>query len=138
MCYFLPVTIVRADRPPSSHADAAAGRPAASQDLEPASELFKALGSPVRLALLTELDQSGPLCVHELVSRLGSPQPLVSHHLRILRETDVVRSVRRGKEVEYAIADAHVAHIVADAIRHAAERTAAMPAPRSHPPGGGR
>jgi DNA-binding transcriptional ArsR family regulator len=91
-------------------------------ELHAAAALFKALGSPLRLAVLTALDESGPLCVHELVARLGAPQPLVSQHLRILRGSDLVRGVRQGKEIEYDIADAHVAHIVADAVRHAAEQ----------------
>jgi DNA-binding transcriptional ArsR family regulator len=99
-------------------------------DLSAAGALFKALGSPLRLAVVTALDESGPLCVHELVARVGAPQPLVSQHLRILRANDLVRSVRRGKEIEYDIADVHVAHIVADAVRHAAERRR----PRSIPP----
>lgn len=90
-------------------------------DLEPVSALFKALGSPLRLAVVTALDEAGPLCVHELVSRLGVPQPLVSQHLRVLREADLVRGVRRGKEIAYEIADVHVAHVVRDAVRHARE-----------------
>ena len=96
-------------------------------ELSAAGALFKALGSPLRLAVVTALDESGPLCVHEIVARVGAPQPLVSQHLRILRANDLVRSVRRGKEIEYDIADVHVAHIVADAVRHAAERLGPRP-----------
>ena len=73
---------------------------------------------------ITTLDEQGPLCVHELVDRLGASQPLVSQHLRVLRGADVVRGVRRGKEIAYEIADAHVAHIVADALRHTGETPA--------------
>ena len=90
--------------------------------LDRTSALFKALGSPVRLAVVTTLDEHGPLCVHELVDRLGASQPLVSQHLRVLRDADVVRGVRRGKEIAYEIADLHVAHIVADALRHTGEQ----------------
>jgi DNA-binding transcriptional ArsR family regulator len=90
-------------------------------DLLAASALFKALGSPLRLDLVTTLDERGPLCVHELVSRLGVSQPLVSQHLRVLREADVVRGLRRGKEIAYEIADGHVAHVVRDAVGHAGE-----------------
>ena len=94
-------------------------------ELEPVSTLFKALGSPLRLAMVTALDAAGPLCVHEIVDRLAVPQPLVSQHLRVLREADVVRGVRRGKEIAYEIADAHVAHVVRDAVRHTGETVAA-------------
>jgi DNA-binding transcriptional ArsR family regulator len=93
-------------------------------ELDRTSALFKALGSPLRLAVVTTLDEQGPLCVHELVDRLGASQPLVSQHLRVLRGADVVRGVRRGKEIAYEIADAHVAHIVADALRHTGETPA--------------
>jgi ArsR family transcriptional regulator, zinc-responsive transcriptional repressor len=101
-----------------------------SAALEPAAGLFKALGSPLRLAVVTALDEAGPLCVHELVSRLDVPQPLVSQHLRILREADVVRGVRRGKEIAYEIADDHVAHVVRDAVRHTGEDRSRTPSKR--------
>jgi DNA-binding transcriptional ArsR family regulator len=88
---------------------------------EAASALFRALGSPVRVRVVTALDEHGRLCVHELVELLDLPQPLVSQHLRVLRGADVVRGTRRGKEIAYEIADQHVAHIVRDAVRHTSE-----------------
>lgn len=84
------------------------------------SELFRALASPVRIALVTEL-ASGERCVHELVEQLHLPQPLISQHLRILRGADLVEGVRRGREVAYQLTDEHVAHIVLDAVKHAQE-----------------
>ena len=88
--------------------------------LERAVELLKALAAPVRLALVAEL-AGGPLCVHELVQRVGVSQPLTSQHLRVLRGAGLVTSGRRGREVEYALADDHVAHVVRDLLRHADE-----------------
>lgn len=85
-----------------------------------AGELFRALASPVRIALVTEL-ADGERCVHELVDRLELPQPLISQHLRVLRGADLVEGVRRGREVAYQLTDEHVAHIVLDAVRHAQE-----------------
>jgi ArsR family transcriptional regulator, zinc-responsive transcriptional repressor len=85
-----------------------------------AGELFRALSSPVRIALVTELT-AGDRCVHELVESLGFPQPLVSQHLRVLRGADLVEGVRRGREVAYRLTDEHVAHIVSDAVHHAQE-----------------
>lgn len=84
------------------------------------SELFRALASPIRIALVAEL-ADGEQCVHELVERLHLPQPLISQHLRVLRGADLVEGVRRGREVAYQLADEHVAHIVLDAVRHAQE-----------------
>jgi DNA-binding transcriptional ArsR family regulator len=85
-----------------------------------AGELFRALSSPVRVALVTKLTE-GDRCVHELVESLGYPQPLVSQHLRVLRGADLVEGVRRGREVAYRLTDEHVAHIVRDAMHHAEE-----------------
>lgn len=88
--------------------------------LEPAVELLKALAAPVRLAVVAEL-ADGPRCVHELVTSLDVSQPLVSQHLRVLRAAGVVVGGRRGREVEYALVDDHVAHVVLDVLRHADE-----------------
>jgi DNA-binding transcriptional ArsR family regulator len=88
--------------------------------LEPAVELLKALAAPVRLAVVEELSRR-PRCVHELVDTLGVSQPLVSQHLRVLRGAGLVTSGRRGREVEYSLADEHVSHVVLDLLRHADE-----------------
>jgi ArsR family transcriptional regulator, zinc-responsive transcriptional repressor len=90
-----------------------------------AVELLKALASPVRLATVVELCR-GPLCGHELLAALECSgrkvsQPLLSQHLKVLRETGLVTTTRRGSEITYQLADAHVGHIVNDTIRHAQE-----------------
>lgn len=92
-----------------------------------ASELLRALCAPIRAQLVSLLDEHGPLCVHELVQSLEVTQPLVSQHLRILRSAGVVISERRGREVQYRLADDHIAHIVADAITHSQEQTRPEP-----------
>jgi ArsR family transcriptional regulator, zinc-responsive transcriptional repressor len=88
--------------------------------LEAASELLRALASPVRLGIVREL-AAGGRAVHELVTALGVSQPLVSQHLRLLRGARIVTSQRHAREIEYSLADEHIAHIVLDAIRHSAE-----------------
>jgi len=89
-------------------------------DLGPAADLLRALGNPIRLAIVDALGVE-PCCVHELVELLDASQPLVSQHLRVLRGARLVSTERRGKEVVYALADDHVSHIALDAIRHAQE-----------------
>jgi DNA-binding transcriptional ArsR family regulator len=88
-------------------------------DVQAASELLTALASPVRLSIVALLDEHGSRCVHQLVDALGVPQPLVSQHLRVLRSAGLVAGARRHREVDYRLVDAHVAHIVRDAIDHA-------------------
>ena len=85
-----------------------------------ATELLKALANPLRLAIVVELQQ-GPRCVHELVETLQASQPLVSQHLRVLRQARLVAAERQGREIVYSLSDEHVAHIVGDAINHAEE-----------------
>ncbi|NJP43494.1 ArsR/SmtB family transcription factor [Actinacidiphila epipremni] len=85
-----------------------------------ASELLKALASPLRLGIVSELAGGGRR-VHELVAALGAPQPLVSQHLRVLRAAHIVTARREAREIEYTLTDTHIAHIVLDAIRHAQE-----------------
>ena len=75
----------------------------------------------------TARDYPAGVCVHELVEKLGAPQPLVSQHLRVLRGAGVVRGARRGREIAYSLVDEHVAHIVADAVTHARESRPTAP-----------
>jgi ArsR family transcriptional regulator, zinc-responsive transcriptional repressor len=88
--------------------------------LHDAGELLRALAAPVRIAIVLQLQRS-QRCVHELVDALAVPQPLVSQHLRILKQAGVVASERSGREVLYRLVDHHLAHIVVDAVAHAGE-----------------
>jgi len=63
---------------------------------------YRALSDPARLAILRALS-SGSRCVCELGPRLGLAQNLLSYHLRILREADLVRGRRTGRRIEYEV-----------------------------------
>jgi ArsR family transcriptional regulator, zinc-responsive transcriptional repressor len=93
-----------------------------SRTLSAAGDLLRALAAPVRIAIVLEL-RDGPQCVHDLVDALLLPQPLISQHLRVLKEAGVVHGERRGREVVYSLVDDHLAHIVLDAVAHAGEDT---------------
>ena len=88
--------------------------------LTAAGDLLRALAAPVRIAIVLQL-QEGERCVHELVDALAVAQPLISQHLRVLKEAGVVHGERRGREVVYSLVDDHLAHIVLDAVAHAEE-----------------
>ncbi|GIG40571.1 ArsR/SmtB family transcription factor [Cellulomonas phragmiteti] len=88
--------------------------------LAAAAEVFKVLGHESRLWLLT-LIHDEPRTVGALAEATGMSQPLVSQHLRSLREGRLAVAVRNGREVTYRVADEHVAHVVADAIAHTRE-----------------
>ena len=87
---------------------------------EAASDLLRALASPMRIAIVLAL-QEDARCVHELVGSLGVSQPLVSQHLRVLKDAGVVSGERNGREIMYSLIDDHLAHIVTDALTHATE-----------------
>jgi DNA-binding transcriptional ArsR family regulator len=93
-----------------------------SRTLAAAGDLLRALAAPVRIAIVLQL-RDAPCCVHDLVDLLELPQPLVSQHLRVLKEAGVVQGERRGREVVYSLVDDHLAHIVVDAVAHAEEGT---------------
>lgn len=110
------------DRAEHHGADDTAGpvAPVEVDGLRPAAELLRALANPHRVAIVLALAERD-LCVHELVDALDASQPLVSQHLRVLREVHLVEGRRRGREIAYGLTDRHVAHIVGDAVVHAAE-----------------
>ncbi|MFT3876596.1 MAG: metalloregulator ArsR/SmtB family transcription factor [Propioniciclava sp.] len=92
----------------------------AEPGLAEAAQLFKVLGSESRLGLLRIIERE-PRTVSALVEATGLSQPLVSQHLRTLRQAGLVSSQRRGKEVIYELADGHVTHVIADALAHVLE-----------------
>jgi len=94
--------------------------------LERASRLFRAIGEPSRLRLLSRLAQ-GEMCVTELAACEQESLPTISQRLRILRAENLIIRRRRGKHINYALADQHVMDLVFNALAHATERPAAIP-----------
>lgn len=90
------------------------------QGLEHATELFRALANPVRIAIVLALSD-GPRAVGDLVDDLAVAQPRISEHLATLRAANLVIGEREGRHVRYRLVDHHVAHVVEDAVLHANE-----------------
>lgn len=67
--------------------------------------MFKALGDPVRLRLLSIIAASSAteVCVCDLTDEFDVSQPTISHHLKVLREVGLVSSERRGTWVYYRL-----------------------------------
>ena len=63
----------------------------------------RALSDPTRLTIAVALAEGEELCVCDLAWVTERPENLVSHHLRVLRETGVVDSRRDGKMVMYSM-----------------------------------
>jgi len=94
--------------------------------LERASRLFRAIGEPARLRLLSRLSQ-GEMCVTEIAALEKESVSTISQRLRVLRSEDLIVRRRRGKHIDYALADQHVMDLVFNALAHASERPAAIP-----------
>jgi ArsR family transcriptional regulator len=82
------------------------GLASAHLDTDQAAELaavFKALGDPVRLRLLSMIAsvQGGEVCVCELTPAFDLSQPTISHHLKVLRQAGLIDCERRGTWVYY-------------------------------------
>ncbi|HKW45149.1 MAG TPA: metalloregulator ArsR/SmtB family transcription factor [Candidatus Eremiobacteraceae bacterium] len=74
-------------------------------DFDDHAQLFKALGDQHRLVILATLARArDEVCVCDFTAGLSLAQPTVSHHLRWLRDADLVRSERRGTWVYYRLA----------------------------------
>ncbi len=87
---------------------------------EALADMFHLLGDANRLRILF-LCLERPLAVSDMAHRLGLSLSLVSHNLRLLRAARLVRAERRGKQVFYRAADAHVHRVVTDMVEHMAE-----------------
>jgi len=65
--------------------------------------MFKALGDPVRLRLMSLIASTDEICVCDLTDAFDVSGPTISHHLRNLREAGLVDCERRGTWVYYWI-----------------------------------
>ncbi len=74
------------------------------------ARVFAALAEPSRLRIIEQL-RRGPLCVSELVERLGARQANVSKQLGVLHEARLVARERSGSQVRYRIADPIVSEL---------------------------
>lgn len=85
-----------------------------------AAELFKVFGDSTRTKILSALfvHELSVCCISEIV---GMSPSAVSHQLRILRQTKIVKSRRQGKEIYYSLDDAHIEKIYRMALDHLTE-----------------
>ena len=84
------------------------------------SEVLKLMEEPNRLRILIAcLDK--PICVSDIVIQLNLSQSLVSHHLRLLRATRLLKAERQGRQMFYSIEDAHIRCVLIDMMGHVAQ-----------------
>jgi DNA-binding transcriptional ArsR family regulator len=90
-------------------------------------ELLQTLGDQNRLLILSILGK-GKLAVSEIVEKAGLSQPLVSHHLRVLKERSIVATERNGPFVLYRLTEIRLL----DILGLLSELTALFTRPESH------
>ncbi len=84
------------------------------------SETFRLFGNPTRLKIMTVLSEED-LCVCDICEILDMSQSAVSHQLRTLREKNLVKYTKEGKQARYSLADRHVLELLNIGIEHVTE-----------------
>ncbi len=84
------------------------------------SEFYKIFGDQTRLRILDVLVNK-PLCVNEMSEILDISQSAISHQLKNLRSSNLVKTEKVGKNVYYSIADDHIKVILKYGLEHISE-----------------
>lgn len=84
------------------------------------AETFQALGDFSRVQILWVLTK-GELMVGDIAELLSLSQPVVSHHLRMLRNLKLVRVRRQGRSAFYSLDDIHIERLLNEGIKHVEE-----------------
>ena len=84
------------------------------------SDMFKIFGDQTRVKILMALE-SGELCVCDIAAVMNMSQSAISHQLRVLKQSNIVKTRRQGKVVYYSISVDHVKEIFDIAIVHVQE-----------------
>ena len=84
------------------------------------ADLFKIFGDTTRIKILYALFES-EMCVCAIAELLNMTQSAISHQLRILKQSQLVKSRRDGKSVFYSLADDHVYRIINQGFEHIKE-----------------
>ena len=91
------------------------GEPISAATAAGLAHVFKALGDPVRIRLVSLIGahQGGEVCVCDLTTAFDLTQPTISHHLKVLRSAGIIDSERRGTWVYYRLVPAALDRVAA-------------------------
>lgn len=62
-----------------------------------------AAAEPTRLSILFLLGNRGRMCVGDIAARFKASRPAISHHLKVLKTSDLVEAEREGQEIYYSV-----------------------------------
>ena len=111
------VLVCECDETHSESINSAAARMPSEETLYDLADFFKILGDSTRCNILFAID-AGPMCVCDIAELLGMTKSAVSHQLKILRQSELVKYRKSGKNVYYTLADDHVRDIIEKALEH--------------------
>ena len=84
------------------------------------ADFFKVMGDSTRVRIMWALEES-EMCVCDLAVLLNMTKSAISHQLRSLRQSNLVKFRREGKNVFYSLDDSHVHEILEKALEHVGE-----------------
>jgi DNA-binding transcriptional ArsR family regulator len=84
------------------------------------ADLFKVFSDSTRVRILCALQHSD-MCVCDIAALLGMTKSAISHQLRALRQTRLVKYRKEGKVVYYSLDDEHVGNVFAQGLLHVCE-----------------
>lgn len=84
------------------------------------ADIFKALSDPTRLKIINAL-RIQELCVCDIQEAVGLSTSAVSHQLRTLRNLDLVKYRKEGRQAIYSLADEHVLALFSQGLEHVLE-----------------
>lgn len=83
-------------------------------------KLFKIFSDNTRLRII-DLLVTGEYCVQDISDNLETSQSAISHQLKLLRDLNVVKTRKQGKQVFYSLQDNHIKDIYQTGFNHANE-----------------
>ena len=89
-------------------------------ELSDLAEIFKVFGDSTRIKILYVLFEQ-EMCVCDIAQLLNMTQSAISHQLKILKQSRLVKNRREGKAVFYSLADGHVRSIINQGLEHIEE-----------------
>ncbi len=104
----------------ADHVSSAKSRMLDDETLLDMADFFKALSDSTRIKIINALDD-GELCVCDISSILNMTKSAVSHQLQNLKEMNLIKSRKQGKEVFYSLADQHVREVFEISLAHVKE-----------------
>ena len=84
------------------------------------ADLFKIFSDSTRIKILCILFES-EMCVYDLSGILGMSQSAVSHQLKLLKQSKLVKHRREGKIIFYSLSDDHIRKIIDNGLEHIQE-----------------